>query len=67
MSPSSHLLFPYYWDFCKRSINLDFSITLTQKPQKDLGQHLEQLSVAIEKTTSWWLTAKAQESKTEDE
>lgn len=67
MSPSSHLLFPYSWNFCTRSINLDFSITLTQKPQKDLGQHLEQMSVDIEKTTFWRLTIKTQESETEDE
>ena len=48
-------------------INLDFPITLTQKLQKDLGQNLEQLSVDIEKTTSWRLNAKTQESDIEDE
>ncbi|MEH2284641.1 MAG: ribonuclease D [Nostoc sp.] len=48
-------------------INLDFPITLTQKLQKDLGQNLEQLSVDIDKTTSWRLTTKTQESETEDD
>ena len=48
-------------------INLDFPITLTQKLQKDLGQNLEQLSVDIEKTTSWRLNPKTQESDIEDE
>ncbi|MEH2324891.1 MAG: ribonuclease D [Nostoc sp.] len=48
-------------------INLDFPITLTQKLQKDLGQNLEQLSVDIEKTTSWRLNSKIQESGIEDE
>ena len=48
-------------------INLDFLITLTQKLQKDLGQNLEQLSVDIEKTTSWRLNPKTQESDIEDE
>jgi ribonuclease D len=48
-------------------INLDFPITLTQKLQKDLGQNLEQLSVDIDKTTSWRLTTKTQESETEEE
>ncbi|MEJ6487073.1 ribonuclease D [Nostoc punctiforme UO1] len=50
-----------------QDIDLDFPITLTQKLQKDLGANLEQLSVDIEKTTSWRLTPKAQESETEDE
>lgn len=50
-----------------QGINLDFPITLTQKLQKDLGQNLEQLSVDIDKTTSWRLTTKTQESETEDE
>ncbi|WP_373527028.1 ribonuclease D [Nostoc sp.] len=50
-----------------QGINLDFSITLTQKLQKDLGQNLEQLSVDIDKTTSWRLTSKTQENETEDE
>lgn len=48
-------------------INLDFPITLTQKLQKDLGQNLEQLSVDIEKTTSWRLNSKNKESDIEDE
>ncbi|MBD2204604.1 ribonuclease D [Calothrix sp. FACHB-1219] len=39
-------------------INLDFSITLTQKMQKDLGENLEQLSVDVDETTAWRLTAK---------
>ncbi|QLE49505.1 ribonuclease D [Nostoc sp. C057] len=50
-----------------QDIDLDFPITLTQKLQKDLGTNLEQLSVDIEKTTSWRLTTKAQETETEDE
>ncbi|MBD2534628.1 ribonuclease D [Nostoc flagelliforme FACHB-838] len=50
-----------------QNLNLDFPITLTQKLQKDLGQNLEQLSVDIDKTTSWRLTSKTQESETEDE
>lgn len=49
-----------------QDINLDFPITLTQKLQKDLGQNLEQLSVDIEKTTSWRLASKNQENETED-
>jgi ribonuclease D len=50
-----------------QGMNLDFPITLTQKLQKDLGQNLEQLSVDIDKTTSWRLTSKTQEAETEDE
>ncbi|MBD2511744.1 ribonuclease D [Nostoc muscorum FACHB-395] len=50
-----------------QDIDLDFPITLTQKLQKDLGTNLEQLSIDIEKTTSWRLTTKAQETETEDE
>ncbi|ARV58278.1 ribonuclease D [Nostocales cyanobacterium HT-58-2] len=45
-----------------QDIDLDFSITLTQKLQKDLGENLEQLSVEIEKTTAWRLTPKNQEN-----
>lgn len=41
-----------------QGINLDFSITLTQKMQKDLGENLEQLSVDVDETTAWRLTAK---------
>ncbi|WP_375479982.1 ribonuclease D [uncultured Nostoc sp.] len=48
-------------------INLDFPIALTQKLQKDLGQNLEKLSVDIEKSTSWRLNSKTQESDIEDE
>ncbi|MEA5623990.1 ribonuclease D [Nostoc sp. UHCC 0251] len=50
-----------------QDINLDFPITLTQKLQKDLGQNLEHLSVEIEKTTSWRLAFKNQESETEND
>jgi ribonuclease D len=50
-----------------QGMNLDFPITLTQKLQKDLGQNLEQLSVDIDKTTSWRLTSKTQDGETEDE
>ncbi|BAZ23496.1 3'-5' exonuclease [Kalymmatonema gypsitolerans NIES-4073] len=45
-----------------QDIDLDFPITLTQKLQKDLGENLEQLSVDIEQTKTWRLTAKNQES-----
>lgn len=45
-----------------QDIDLDFPITLTQKLQKDLGENLEQLSVDIEKTATWRLTPKNQES-----
>lgn len=48
-----------------QDINLDFPITLTQKLQKDLGENLEQLSVDIEKTSAWRLSAKTQESDEE--
>ncbi|MBD2198776.1 MULTISPECIES: ribonuclease D [Calothrix] len=41
-----------------QGINLDFPITLTQKMQKDLGENLEQLSVDVDETTAWRLTAK---------
>jgi ribonuclease D len=41
-----------------QGISLDFPITLTQKLQKDLGNNLEQLSVDIDETTAWRLTAK---------
>ncbi|MEA5549493.1 ribonuclease D [Anabaena cylindrica UHCC 0172] len=44
-------------------IDLDFSITLTEKIQKDLGKNLEQLDVDIEKNPVWRLTAKAPESE----
>jgi ribonuclease D len=50
-----------------QGINLDFPVTLTQKIQKDLGQNLEQLSVDIDKTTSWRLNPKTQNSEAEDE
>ncbi|MHC5746059.1 MAG: ribonuclease D [Nostoc sp.] len=50
-----------------QGINLDFPITLTQKLQKDLGKNLEQLSVDIDKNTSWRLISKTQESEAEDE
>ncbi|MBD2729469.1 ribonuclease D [Nostoc sp. FACHB-892] len=50
-----------------QDINLDFPITLTQKLQKDLGQNLEQLSVDIEKITSWRLASKTQDSETQNE
>ncbi|MGH7999019.1 MAG: ribonuclease D [Brasilonema sp.] len=45
-----------------QDIDLNFPITLTQKLQKDLGENLEQLSVDIEKSTTWRLTPKNQES-----
>lgn len=49
-----------------QGIDLDFSITLTEKLQKDLGQNLEQLAVDIDKTTAWRLTSKAQETDVEE-
>ncbi|NJR73623.1 MAG: ribonuclease D [Scytonema sp. CRU_2_7] len=45
-----------------QDIDLNFPITLTQKLQKDLGENLEQLSVDIEKITTWRLTPKNQDS-----
>lgn len=48
-------------------IDLDLSVTLTQKLQKDLGKNLEQLSVDIDATTSWRLTSKSQEAEVEEE
>ncbi|MFH7028056.1 MAG: ribonuclease D [Heteroscytonema crispum UTEX LB 1556] len=48
-------------------INLDFPVTLTQNLKKELGQNLEQLSVDLDKTTSWRLTPKNQESDVENE
>lgn len=50
-----------------QGLDLDFPITLTQKLQKDLGQNLEQLSVDIDKTTAWRLTAKTQDTETEND
>ncbi|RCJ28193.1 3'-5' exonuclease [Nostoc sp. ATCC 43529] len=50
-----------------QGLDLDFPITLTQKLQKDLGQNLEQLSVDIDKTTAWRLTAKIQDTETEND
>ncbi|MCF2148500.1 ribonuclease D [Desmonostoc muscorum LEGE 12446] len=50
-----------------QGINLDFPITLTQKLQKDLGQNLEQLSVDIDKSTAWRLSAKTQDTETEND
>jgi ribonuclease D len=45
-----------------QNLDLDFPIALTQKLQKELGENLEQLSVDIEKTHSWRLIPKNQES-----
>ncbi|MDZ8104233.1 MAG: ribonuclease D [Nostoc sp. DedQUE12a] len=50
-----------------QGLDLDFPITLTQKLQKDLGQNLEQLSVDIDKITAWRLTAKTQDTETEND
>jgi ribonuclease D len=50
-----------------QGIDLDFPITLTQKLQKDLGNNLEQLSVDIDETTAWRLSAKNQANQIEDE
>ncbi|MBE9205172.1 ribonuclease D [Nostoc sp. LEGE 06077] len=50
-----------------QGINLDFSITLTQKLQKDLGESLEQLSVDIDTSNAWRLTPKNQEINSENE
>lgn len=46
-----------------QSINLDFTVTLNQKLQKDLGDHLDQLVVDIEKSGSWRLTSKNQQDE----
>jgi ribonuclease D len=48
-------------------INLDFPVTITQNLKKELGTNLEQLSVDIDKSNSWRLTPKNQESDIEDE
>ncbi len=50
-----------------QAINLDFSINLTQKIQKDLGINLEQLPLQIDKSSYFRLKAKNQETETEDE
>jgi len=50
-----------------QGLSLDFSITLTQKLQKDLGENLEQLSVDIDTTTAWRLSSKTQEINGENE
>ena len=50
-----------------QGLSLDFSITLTQKLQKDLGENLEQLSVDIDTTTAWRLSSKTQEISGENE
>ncbi|WP_016949818.1 ribonuclease D [Anabaena sp. PCC 7108] len=50
-----------------QNIDLDFSITLTEKLQKDLGRNLEQLDVDIEKTTVWRIIAKNQEDEVNNE
>lgn len=41
-------------------IDLDFSVTLTQKLQKELGEIASQLPIEEEVTTSWRLSAKEQ-------
>jgi ribonuclease D len=50
-----------------QGISLDFSVTLTQKLQKDLGVNLEQLSVDIDNSTTWRLTPKTQENQDKDD
>ncbi len=50
-----------------QGLDLDFSITLTQKLQKDLGQNLEQLSVDVDKTTAWRLIPKTHDAEIENE
>lgn len=45
-----------------QDVSLDFPVTLTHKLQKDLGKNLEELSLDIDKSTSWRLTPKTQES-----
>lgn len=49
-----------------QAINLDFPITLTQKLQKDLGCNLEQLPLQIDKTSSFRLQTKNQESEADE-
>ncbi len=46
-----------------QGISLDFTVTLNQKLQKDLGNNLEQLVVEIEKSVSWRLTSKNQQDE----
>lgn len=43
-------------------MNLDIPVTLTQKSKKDLGQNFQQLSVDIDKTTSWRMSRKKPEN-----
>jgi ribonuclease D len=50
-----------------QEVDLDFTITLTEKLQKDLGRNLEQLNVDVEKTSVWRLIAKNQEAAVNDE
>lgn len=46
-----------------QEIDLDFSITLTQKLQKELGTVIEQLPLEEEVTTSWRLSPKEQNNE----
>lgn len=46
-----------------QEIDLDFSITLTQKLQKELGTVIEQLPLQEEVTTSWRLSPKEQNNE----
>ena len=43
-----------------QGIELDFSVPLTQKLQKELGQTVDQLPIEEEVTTSWRLSLKEQ-------
>ncbi len=51
----------------ENNIQLDFSITLTQKLQKELGQIVEQLNLQEEVSNSWRLTVKSPESEEDDD
>ncbi len=46
-----------------QEIDLDFSITITQKLQKELGKVIEQLPLEEEVTTSWRLSPKEQNNE----
>ncbi len=47
----------------QNNIELDFSVTLTAKLQKELGQIVEQLSLQEEVSNSWRITVKEPESE----
>ncbi len=50
-----------------QSLDLDFTVNLTQALQKDLGNNLEKLAVKIEKSVSFKLTSKNQKQEKGEE